>query len=979
MTRISVAVLLTLSVLAAMVLPAGALTQANQNELYEIRLPAFDLQGQESYGRDMGVLETRHSLEARYGGQWSVYAWNPLSNTPRHLYGNAVQMSSGLRGAGAVESLARRVISDNADVLKADNANLRLHATPHALGKWVAHFQQTHGGIDVWEARVRVAFSDSGKLLLMGSDYYENIDLNTTPSLPAGTAIAIATGALPYDPATDRVETQPELLVLPVPVSESAVEHHLVWRLKVRTANPLGAWVTHVDAHSGDIVWRYNDIHFDYAGGTEGDTQVYGVCDGVSVTPVPYLNLTVSGAGGDVTDANGDWSVTGGGATATVAATLYGPYIYIDNFNGDNADFSGVAMAEQPFTLAWDDGNSRQDERDVFSAINQVHDFFNLFDAEFGYSNDRMHGYVNRDDGYCPGNAWWDGNINFCAAGGQYNNTGELQQVVHHEFGHGVQAYILGYQGGEGLGEGNGDIIGNLITQDPIIGRGFYVSNCTSGIRNSDNNLQYPGDVVGQEIHYAGQVIAGFNWDSMELLQALYGGGASWDSPGTILSAERWHFGRQLMLPTTQPDQVFATFFADDDNADMSDGTPHHEIFCEAADNHGFDCPEVIFGVIFEHDPLGDTTDDLNPYLAQTTILSTEGIIDPSTVKLRYRVDGSLWTELAMSHDGGDAFSASIPAQGVGSQVEYYLYAEDLDGLTGTEPGDAPLATHSFFVAWLIDPLELPEGWTVDPDGTDGAFYTGVWEHVDPVGSGYQPDDDHTGGGTHCWVTGQHTEGDSDSADDVDFGRTTLLSPVYDLTGATSASFRYWKWFASNSSNDEFDLWLSNDDGGSWIRVEHNPNSTNGWENVAHDLGDHFAAPGLLRLKFTAEDYGAANTIEAAVDDISILADFDDLTAVDEGVTVEFVTGLAQNSPNPFNPTTKISFSLAEAGPVRLAVYDARGRLVRELAKGAMAAGEQTVLWDGRDTAGQALASGIYLYRLETDAGVIAKRMTLLK
>ncbi len=273
MTRISVAALLTLSVLAAMVSPVGALTQANQNGLHEIPLPVFDLQGHESYGRDMGVLETRHSLEARYGGQWSVFAWNSLSDTPRHLYGSAVQMSGGLRSAIEVESLARRVIRDNADILKADEAKLRLHATPHALGKWVAHFQQTHEGIDVWEARVRVAFSDSGKLLLMGSDYYRDIDLSTTPSLPAGTAVAIATGDLPFDPATDRIETQPELLILPVALGEAEVEHHLVWRLKVRTAQPLGAWVTHVDAHSGEILWRYNDIHFDFAGGTEKNTS----------------------------------------------------------------------------------------------------------------------------------------------------------------------------------------------------------------------------------------------------------------------------------------------------------------------------------------------------------------------------------------------------------------------------------------------------------------------------------------------------------------------------------------------------------------------------------------------------------------------------------------------------------------------------------------------------------------------------------
>ncbi len=156
-----------------------------------------------------------------------------------------------------------------------------------------------------------------------------------------------------------------------------------------------------------------------------------------------------------------------------------------------------------------------------------------------------------------------------------------MQQVVEHEFGHGIQDHLLGgTQGGQGLGEGNADIIGNLITQDPIIGRGFYVGNCVSGIRNSLNTLRYPGDVVGQEIHFAGQVIAGFNWDAMVLLQAQMGAAR----PGTLKTASDWHFGRMLLQPTTQPDQVLATFVANDDNGDLGDGTPDHAIYSEAAE-----------------------------------------------------------------------------------------------------------------------------------------------------------------------------------------------------------------------------------------------------------------------------------------------------------------------------------------------------------------------------------------------------------
>ncbi|MBM4118127.1 hypothetical protein FJ251_10385, partial [bacterium] len=901
--------------LAGLTGAAAAFTPASQNDLYEIRLPAYDTLGGQSFGRDVGMLQAAQTLEARYGGRWSVYAWNNLSGTPRHAYGPAVPLAASVGDAAALESLARTVIAANADVLGADNAELRLVAAPHALGKWVAHFQQTVGGIDVAGARLRVAISESGKLLLLGSDCFAEIPLAMAPSLGAAAAEAIAIGALPFDAATDAVTEKPRLLVLPVALSETAVEHHLVWRLTVRTAEPLGKWVTDVDAHTGEILQRLNDIHFAYGGGTAMGAQVYGWCDGESQVAIPYLRINVSGLGSTNSDAAGNWTLAGSGGPRAVTADLFGPYVSVDNFPGANALFSGTVLENLPLTVSFTDLNARQDERDTFDAVNDVHDFFALFDPGFAYPNTRINAYVNRADGYCPGNAWWDGTINFCAAGGGFANTGELQQVVHHEFGHGVQAAILGYQGEQGLGEGNSDILGNLITQDPVIGRGFYTGNCASGIRNSLNTLQYPADVIGQPIHSAGRVIAGFNWDAMVLLQAELGGGAAWNAPGTVASAERWHFGRVLLLPTTQPDQVFATFFADDDNDNLEDGTPHYDSFCAAAENHGFTCPERLIGVLFAHTPVGDTMDTANPYPVTTQVVSTYAPIEASSVTLHWRKDGGAWTAVAMAHDGGDSYSASIPAQ-ESAQIDYYLTAADAIGTVGSEPDGAPAAFHSFMVAWLIDPLESAAGWTVNPDGNDGAAASSAWVHVDPIGSAAQPEDDHTPAGTLCWVTGQ--------ANDVDTGRTTLLSPVFDLTGAVSAALRYWKWFVTDSTNDEFDVWLSNDGGATWLRVEHDPNGSPGWESVTHDLAALFGAPALLRIKVTAEDFGAVNEVEAALDDLAILASFDDLTGVGDGLEIAFPVRLEQNRPNPFNPLTEIRYSLPAAGPARLAVYDAR-------------------------------------------------------
>ena len=93
---------------------------------------------------------------------------------------------------------------------------------------------------------------------------------------------------------------------------------------------------------------------------------------------------------------------------------------------------------------------------------------------------------------------------------------------------------------------------------------------------------------------------------------------------------------------------------------------------------------------------------------------------------------------------------------------------------------------------------------------------------------------------------------------------------------------------------------------------------------------------------------------------------------------------LASNYPNPFNPTTTISFDLPRDGFVVLKIYDITGRLVRVLVQEQKLAGAHSVIWDGLDDAGQVVAAGVYLYRIEfVDAAgermVMTRKMSLVK
>jgi hypothetical protein len=88
---------------------------------------------------------------------------------------------------------------------------------------------------------------------------------------------------------------------------------------------------------------------------------------------------------------------------------------------------------------------------------------------------------------------------------------------------------------------------------------------------------------------------------------------------------------------------------------------------------------------------------------------------------------------------------------------------------------------------------------------------------------------------------------------------------------------------------------------------------------------------------------------------------------------------LSQNFPNPFNPATTITFTLARAGGAKLDIFDILGRLVACPINGRLSAGEHAVTWTGVDNDGRDLPSGVYFYRLACDEGTITRKMMLVK
>jgi hypothetical protein len=83
--------------------------------------------------------------------------------------------------------------------------------------------------------------------------------------------------------------------------------------------------------------------------------------------------------------------------------------------------------------------------------------------------------------------------------------------------------------------------------------------------------------------------------------------------------------------------------------------------------------------------------------------------------------------------------------------------------------------------------------------------------------------------------------------------------------------------------------------------------------------------------------------------------------------------------PNPFNPTTSLSFVMETGAYVRLEIYDIGGRLVRTLVDRAMGPGTHRIPWDGRDERGIAMSSGVYIARLEAGDDLVTQKLVLVR
>ena len=332
---------------------------------------------------------------------------------------------------------------------------------------------------------------------------------------------------------------------------------------------------------------------------------------------------------------------------------------------------------------------------------NQVRDWALAFAPDLSFIDSRIDVFVNIDEN-C--NAYFDGNLNFMQAGNGCNNTGRIADVNFHEWGHGFHYYSL--QSGEfdgAVSEGIADVIAFLNTGDPIISPHFFRSG--EGIRNVEEDRVYPDDWVN-EVHTDGLIFGGAVWDLWNLLEDNLGEEEGYNTVNRLLV-------QATKAGPTTPVAFDEFIFADDNNGDLSDGTPNSCIIIEAFAMHGLG-PGGGGGLYhLNHEPVGTQIAGQAVSLQVEAINlapdCTDAAVEEAAVFYSTN-DGESWDRIVLSVKRQSA--ASIPAR-TGTTVSYYFSVD-----TG-EP-DLPKRQEESINPFTLG--ELTELYCENFDADDGGY-----------------------------------------------------------------------------------------------------------------------------------------------------------------------------------------------------------------------------------------------------------------
>lgn len=872
-------------------------------------------------------------------GEWKT-SFDECTGFPRSAYGKPIR---GILSSNPQE-IAGQFLNNELSRFNIPQSEIVLRSVVPNKKHYYVHYKQVHQGLEVMWAKGHVAITKDGNIVNFSLDFRNNININLTPSLNRLQAENAAYSDIQY--AVQSSKAEPSLKILPIP-SGRKYNYHLVYEVFVDAVNDEGfpaRYYTLVDAHNGEVLYRQNRITqiCSHQPSVNTDVSITGTVypnnpyNPSAVMPLKHLRVVI---GGNVnyTDANGQLTLPN---TSPVSATipLHGRWARV--YTGTTTPSVTVNLNPGANTVDYD-LSANIKELTAYWSVQEVHDYFKIMATGSPAENTMDFVMTTNVDVAGSCNAFYSGtSINFFAQGGVCNATSLIPDVIYHEYGHGINYDVYTTYGGSwsngAMGEGYADLWANAITEDPILGIGFFQNDPTGFVRRYDINPKvYPQDLVG-EVHADGEIIAGAWWDTginfnsqqdrMELL---------WETYAALCDASDGNEGflfEQILV---------ASLIADDNDGDLTNGTPRYCEITSAFARHGiFD--GGFQAEVIHTEPLSASSQ--NPI---TVTASTGGLIPNSVLSGYYKPDGTgSWIPFTLNNTGGLNFSGNIPPQAPGSITHYYIdYVYSCQGFN-TTIGSLPLRADDptnpnipFYVLndyTLLNSnfVENASGWTLGAPGDSAT--TGIWVIANPnptylngTSGMVQPGDDHTTApGVNCAVTGNNPATGA-GTDDIDGGKTTLISPAYDLSSYVNPAFTYWRWYTNDQgATPGTDFWqvaISNDGGNTWTDIENTNVSDHSWRRFAFRVADFVTPTANVKIRFIGEDAGQGSLVEALVDDLELWEGVP--LTVNELQNVVFFNAY----PIPVKDELNIRWSMTAQDNLTITVSDMAGRKVNEL------------------------------------------------
>ena len=549
------------------------------------------------------VGDLARAFIAQRGGSWEIVA-DRRHGRATLIQGSGIPMIPGrgnrLQGAAQnwtlqqLEPMARDLIASHAGLLMPTRGELTLDVDTSSIrrdGRLVSiYYHWNVDGVPVEGARTFVRINH-GNVTQMGAPHVGPIAIETTPRLDADDAVRnllLHSG----DDELYRIVEQPELLIQPEPDG-----YRLIWRTVYMLPESVQRWEGRIDAITGAVVGFRDITHY---GRAWGGIYERGVGDGVEVV-VPFPQIDVNSDGVPLTtDTSGFFTYNGGVVTS--------------NFNGPifNTNCVGCTNPPQPnvnvalgtgrvdFGTGGGDqignGFSTPADRNAVYHMTQVRRLGLKWLPSLGWFNATITTNVNISN-TC--NATYGGNtVNYYRSGGGCNNTGEISDVMHHEWGHGID---LNTRGGDGAtGEATADIVAVHMSHSPLIGPYFRTDG--SPVRNVDSTTTGKGLLtvnnisskcpqvgttgpLGYSVHCEGEIYGQSAWDLANALTAKYGEHTGWRTSERIFFTSLPDAGGYL--PSGSFPIYDAYLNADDDDGNLANGTPNGDEIFNAFNTHG--------------------------------------------------------------------------------------------------------------------------------------------------------------------------------------------------------------------------------------------------------------------------------------------------------------------------------------------------------------------------------------------------------